>query len=441
MRKTYDFLAIGLGPFNLSLACLVSPLEGVESLFLDRKKAFTWHEGMLLDGTTLQNPFLADLVSMADPTSPFSYLNYCKQQGRLYTYYIRENWYLSRQEFNRYCQWVTGQLENLKFQHEVENIRYDPDLSAYIVSGSDHSRGTNFEFIAKKLVVGIGSVRHLPPGSEIRHAIHTADYLKNREYLKKCRNITIIGSGQSGAEVYRELLVDAKQHGYTLNWITRAPRFFQMENAKLTLELISPDYGNYFYGLDPAVKSALIADQRTIYNGINPSLIAEIYDLLDERRHLDAPQTRLLPNMALTECGFSPDTRHWTLEFTHTQTGEVFGHQTDGLVFATGYRYRLPAFIEGIRDRIRWDEEGRYRPFRHWAVDHQGLEIFVQNVGFQSHGLINPDLGLACYRNSRLVLALTGVDHYPAEQRTIFQDFRPPRDSGFELIARKGNAE
>ena len=91
----YDFIAIGLGPFNLGLACLAEPL-GSRSLFLDRKAEFSWHPGMLLDGTTLQNPFLANLVSMADPTSRFSYLNYCKQQGRLYNYYIRENWYLSR---------------------------------------------------------------------------------------------------------------------------------------------------------------------------------------------------------------------------------------------------------------------------------------------------------------------------------------------------------
>lgn len=94
----YDFIAIGVGPCNLGLACLTAPLSDVRSLFLERKPAFCWHPGMLLDGTTLQNPFLADLVSMADPTSSLSYLNYCKQQGRLYTYYIRENWYLDRQD-------------------------------------------------------------------------------------------------------------------------------------------------------------------------------------------------------------------------------------------------------------------------------------------------------------------------------------------------------
>lgn len=126
----YDFIAIGLGPFNLGLACLSAPLEGVRCLFLEKKDQFAWHSGMLLEGTTLQNPFLADLVSMADPTNPLSYLNYCKQQGRLYTYYIRENWYLTRQEFDRYCKWAAARLENVRYQHNVEEIWHDPKATA-----------------------------------------------------------------------------------------------------------------------------------------------------------------------------------------------------------------------------------------------------------------------------------------------------------------------
>ena len=99
-REIYDFVAIGLGPFNLSLACLSAPLPGVRALFLDKKPGFDWHPGMLIEASTLQNPFLADLVSLADPRSEYSYLNYCKQTGRIYSYYMRENHYLTRAEYN-----------------------------------------------------------------------------------------------------------------------------------------------------------------------------------------------------------------------------------------------------------------------------------------------------------------------------------------------------
>ena len=437
----YDFLAIGLGPFNLGLACLTAPLEGVRSVFLESKTEFSWHAGMLLDGTTLQNPFLADLVSMADPTSRLSYLNYCKQQGRLYTYYIRENWYLSRQEFDRYCKWAAAQLDNVRYQHEVQEIWHDPSLPGYVVSGIRGPDNTAFQLRARKLVIGIGGVAHVPaccsPGDALV-APHTSSYLRHKAQLQRCSNITVIGSGQSGAEVYHDLLRESEQHGYSVNWVTRAPRFFQMENAKLTLELITPDYGHYFYGLEPSVKARTLDDQRSIYNGINQSLIEGIYETLDERRHREGPSTRLLTHLALQQCERVPGTGHWALTFEHTQLGRHYRHVTDGLVFATGYRHQLPGFIEGIRERIRWDEEGRYAPSEHWAVDHENREIFVQNVGLQSHGLTNPDLGLACYRNSRLLLELTGQDVYPCESRTAFQDFVPTADSGFVAIDRQG---
>ena len=77
----------------------------MRALFLEKKPGFDWHPGMLIEASTLQNPFLADLVSLADPRSEYSYLNYCKQTGRIYSYYMRENHYLSRAEYNRYCQW------------------------------------------------------------------------------------------------------------------------------------------------------------------------------------------------------------------------------------------------------------------------------------------------------------------------------------------------
>ena len=112
MNKIYDF--IGIGPFNLGLACLAEPIDGLDCLFLDRAEGFNWHPGMMLDSATLQTPFMADLVTLADPTSRFSFLNYAKQIGRLYAFYIKEDFFLMRREYNQYCQWVVEQLDSLR---------------------------------------------------------------------------------------------------------------------------------------------------------------------------------------------------------------------------------------------------------------------------------------------------------------------------------------
>ncbi len=107
--NTLDFIAIGLGPFNLSLACLAEPLDDLSGLVLDENPQFDWHPGMMLENARLQTPFLSDLVTLADPTSPYSFLNYLKAQGRIYSFYIRESFFLLRREYNQYCQWAASQ--------------------------------------------------------------------------------------------------------------------------------------------------------------------------------------------------------------------------------------------------------------------------------------------------------------------------------------------
>ena len=64
-QKIYDFIGIGIGPFNLGLAALSQPLTGVNSLFLDMQSGFNWHPGMLLEHATMQTSFIADLVTLA----------------------------------------------------------------------------------------------------------------------------------------------------------------------------------------------------------------------------------------------------------------------------------------------------------------------------------------------------------------------------------------
>ncbi|MFY1850671.1 lysine N(6)-hydroxylase/L-ornithine N(5)-oxygenase family protein [Achromobacter xylosoxidans] len=427
-REIYDFVAIGLGPFNLSLACLSAPLPGVRALFLDKKPGFDWHPGMLIEASTLQNPFLADLVSLADPRSEYSYLNYCKQTGRIYSYYMRENHYLTRAEYNRYCKWVAARLPNLRFNSDVQSVLHDPETDTYLVTGQHSVNGERFMVRCRKLVLGLGSQPVLPPCCDRREApyIHSADYLRHKEQLQRRTSITIVGSGQSAAEVFHDLLRDSDEHDYSLAWITRSPRFFQMENTKLTLELISPDYTNYFYDLPEARRRQILAEQSSLYKGINASLINQIYDLLDERIHNGDNRYTLLTNAELRASRHDRGTGRYQLEFRHVDTGQPFSHSTDGLVLATGYARSIPSCVNPIHDRIAWADDGGYRIARNYTIDHGGNEIFVQNSGLLSHGVTNPDLGFCCYRNSQILRELTGHEHYAIEPRTALQDFRPP---------------
>jgi lysine N6-hydroxylase len=431
-----DFVAIGLGPFNLSLACLADPIRDLRGLFLERNEDFDWHPGMLIDDTTLQNPFLADLVSLADPQSKFSFLNYCKQEGKLYAYYIRERFYLSRAEYNRYCKWAIGQLSSISFGSNVENVEYDSEHAHYVVSGRHVRTGQPFVYRARRLVIGVGSVPQLPACcDDVRErCVHSAHYVARKRELQQKRSIAVIGSGQSAAEIFYDLLKESDDHDYSITWITRSPRFFQMENTKLTLEMISPDYIDYFYNLPDTVRENIIAKQDSLYKGVNASLINQIYDLLDDRRSRGHHTARLITNSELTGCHHDRIDDRFRLRFVQRDEGVQYTHVTDGAIFATGYAQNVPGFIDGIRQRIRWDDKGRYRLSRNYAIDVNERDVFVQNAGLYSHGLTNPDLGMSCYRNSCILRELTGVEYYKIERRIALQDFSVPDTDAFVKV-------
>jgi lysine N6-hydroxylase len=419
MREpAHDFIGIGLGPFNLGLACLTDPIDDLDGLFLEARDELAWHPGMLLDEATLQVPFLADLVTMADPTSRWSFLNYLKQTGHLYPFYIRESFYPLRREYDDYCRWAAEQLGTVRFGQPVVGVEHDG--ATYVVR-----TGAGEEHRARRLVIGVGTEPSVPECLAGLDALHSSDYLRHKQRLQRLRSITIVGSGQSAAEIYHDLLAESSDHDYELTWLTRSPRFFPMEYTKLTLELTSPEYTAYFQGLPELTRRRLLRDQRSLYKGISGDLVDAIFDLHYRLRVTgDGPRTTLVTNTAVV--GADRTDEGYRLDLHHEETDEPFELTTEGLVVATGYAARVPAFLDGVRDRVATDEHGRYLVSPTYAVDHAGDEIFVQNAEEHSHGFVAPDLGMGAYRNSVLVAAMCGREVYPIEKRVAVQSFGVP---------------
>ncbi|MEV6298928.1 SidA/IucD/PvdA family monooxygenase [Actinoplanes sp. NPDC051861] len=417
--RTYDFVAIGVGPFNLGLAALTADLPDVDGVFLEQRAEFDWHPGLMIDGVTIQVPFMADLVTMADPTNRFSFLNYLKQVGRLYPFYIRENFYPLRAEYNEYCKWVAGQLPSIHWNTRVDTVTYDGE--AYLV----HTAGETYR--ARKLVLGIGTAPRVPAAVDQGEYVHSADYLPNREKLRGLDSITVIGSGQSAAEIYLDLLNDIETYGYHLSWITRSPRYFPMEYTKLTLEMTSPEYIRYHHGLPLEVRDRLGREQRNLYKGISGDLVDAIYDTLYAKSLHGPVPTTLLTGTALEGVIWDEAEKRYTLALNHAEQGRSFTASTRGLVLATGYAPRVPSFLDPVRDRINWDARGRFDVAVDYAVDVNGNEVFVQNAEEHTHSLTAPDLGMGAYRNSVILKGVTGREIYKIEESIAFQQFGAPK--------------
>ncbi|MFJ6453189.1 lysine N(6)-hydroxylase/L-ornithine N(5)-oxygenase family protein [Paenarthrobacter sp. NPDC091669] len=425
--KIYDVAGIGVGPFNLGLAALSEPVENLDCVFLDRRESFDWHPGMMLEPAHLQVPFMADLVTLADPTSPFSFLNFLKQTGRLYRFYIRENFYPLRAEYNQYCQWVAGQLGSVRFSTDVLDVTYDDGVYRLTVQGPDGAEVLR----ARKLVLGTGTSPYVPDScAGIVDAgglvLHNADYLSRKSELQSKRSITIVGSGQSAAELYYELLQEIDVYGYQLNWVTRSGRFFPLEYTKLTLEMTSPEYVDYFHSLPGEQRDSLIKSQKNLYKGINSDLIDDIYDLLYTKSLSGMVDTQLHTHSSLTAAEWDAATGTHTLQLHHEEHGRGYTLESEAVVLATGYTYKEPAFLAGIQDRIRRDAKGRFDVERNYGTGVEPGEIFVQNAELHTHGFVTPDLGMAAYRNSCILREITGREVYPIERSIAFQQFGAP---------------
>ncbi|WP_078491551.1 lysine N(6)-hydroxylase/L-ornithine N(5)-oxygenase family protein [Streptomyces yerevanensis] len=442
-----DLIGIGIGPFNLSLAALAHPLAELDTAFYDQRPAFDWHPGLLIDGATLQVPFLADLVTLADPVSPWSFLNYLRSRDRLFPFYFAERFHIHRAEYAAYCRWVSDHLPALHFGHHIDAVRWNPGLDLFEVDftrrpdpegpdldGDDSEEGeAHGRTYAKNLVLGIGTAPHIPeplrplveaPGVPV---IHAADYLEHREQLLTADHITVIGSGQSGAEIYLDLLRHRPAGREKIHWLARTEAFAPMEYSKLGLEHFTPDYTRYFHALPEPVRDRLVPAQWQLHKGIDADTIAAIHDELYQRTlHGGWPDTVLTPGIHVRTAGRIARTRI-ELHLEHIQQGTRTRLTTDAVVLATGYRERpLDPLLAGLDPYVLRDSAGRPHIDDQYRLTLDPTvtgSLYVQNAELHTHGVGTPDLGLAAWRSATILNSLTGKDPYPLPQRTAFTTF------------------
>ncbi|WP_149552640.1 lysine N(6)-hydroxylase/L-ornithine N(5)-oxygenase family protein [Streptomyces marokkonensis] len=441
----HDLVGIGIGPFNLSLAALAQPLPALRTAFYDRRPGFTWHPGLLLDDATVQVPFLADLVTLADPTSPWTFLNHLRSRERLYPFYFAEHFHIRRTEYDAYCRWVAAHLPALRFGHHVDTVRWNPERALFEADvtrlGPDGPAGSADRVHARNIVLGIGTEPWTPEafrplaGTPGLPVVHADDYLTHRDTLLAAGHITVVGTGQSGAEIYLDLLRRRPAGRERLHWIGRTEAFAPMEYSKLGLEHFTPDHTRYFHALPEPVRDRLVPAQWQLHKGIDAATLAAIHDELYRRSlHGGWPDTVLTPAVHVRAARRTGPTGGPRIELhlEHTRQRTRATLTTDAVVLATGHRARpLDRLLAPLEPHLRRDRAGRPRVDAHFRL---GLDrsvtgsVYVQNAELHTHGVGTPDLGLAAWRSATILNHLTGRRTYPLPTRTAFTTFglHPP---------------
>ncbi|WP_030200935.1 lysine N(6)-hydroxylase/L-ornithine N(5)-oxygenase family protein [Streptomyces sp. NRRL S-87] len=406
----YRCIGVGVGPANLSLASLLHGRPEVPNLFVDRKESFTWHDGQQIPGTTLQVSQFKDLVSLADPSSPFSFLSYLHEKGRVYHFLNARFDDVPRREFRNYLAWASRRNENIAFGETVREVAFDDEANRFTVR-TDRRTAT-----ADNVVVGIGSRPWIPPqGADGQGAtqFHVADYLERAHGLGGKR-VVVIGGGQSGAEAFLDLISrSGAELPRRVSWISRRQNYFPIDDSPFTNDFYMPSHADYFYGLPREQRHHLNTRHILTSDGISESTLREIYQAIYVHRFVEDNDDLVALHPDRDVFDVSPGAvGGWEVSARHNgESDSLEKFEADVIVWATGYRPAAMDFLAPVADRL--EREGdELRVDEDYAVRWDGpadRRIFVQNGVRGQRGLADPNLSLNAWRSRRIADRLIGV--------------------------------
>lgn len=427
-----DVLGIGFGPSNLSLAIAIEEHPAASrpsSCFLEAKPRFGWHDGMLLPGASMQISFLKDLVTPRTPTSPYGFLAYLHEHGRLTDFINLKTFFPSRQEFHGYLSWAAQRVQvPVRYGTRAQRIDWLGDRFEVIARhlGRD-GREREERFTARRIVLAPGLRPVLPEGIESgTRVFHNHELIPRLERLGPLRHgrFVVIGSGQSAAEVAAHLLdayPDAEVHA-----AFRRFGYTPSDDTPYANRIFDPDAVDAFHRAPAAVKRGLLdAHRLTNYSAVDAELIQELF-----RREYDERVTgtrRFFVHRASELAQLRQEEDGVTAELRGLVDGEAESLRADAVVFATGFRAsdvrellgdgieRDGAFHEGPAD----DEvTGAGLPLveRDYSLRLSGLprRIFLNGGVQHSHGLSSSLLSNIAVRSGEILDAIELAADTPA---------------------------
>ncbi|MBR3206375.1 MAG: SidA/IucD/PvdA family monooxygenase, partial [Bacillus sp. (in: Bacteria)] len=369
---------------------------------------------------------LADLVTMANPRSKYTFLNYLHESNRLHRFYTFEQFDIPRREFNEYLSWVAGELDSCQFGMKVEEVTDCED--GYLVKVRRLKDGALSEYRAKHVVLGTGSKPMIPvdvPEAALPHVTHSSRYVDQQKELHEAETVAVIGSGQSAAEIFLDLLQHQKK-GQQLSWFTRSSEFRELETAELGQELFTPKYVEYFHSLPYEERMNTLPRLAGLRNGIDASTLSRIYQELYHRSVSGEEPSVLIQPMTELEAIHMEDEQQVELHLKQWQLKKEKKITADHVVLATGYTPNIPEWFSAYEPLIEWESDKHFKvtdDFRLVFKDKRSHHLFTFTNLDHSHGTAATNLKLSIYRNQKVIRTIRGDTKEQVKQETAFQQF------------------
>ncbi|MFD5514945.1 SidA/IucD/PvdA family monooxygenase [Streptomyces sp. NPDC127066] len=436
-KNPYDVIGVGFGPSNLALAIAAEEHDGERTcLFLERSPRLRWHPGMLIEGSRMQISFLKDLVSLRNPASPYTFLQYTKAKGRLERFVNLGEFRPTRLEYQDYLQWVAeffaGQVRYNAEVTRVSPVRLPGEDAhrLFRVEARDVRTGRITVSHAANVVHAAGGRPRLPAevcaGPAVRHSSDFLpgfpDHFADRSYPYE---FGVAGDGQSAGEIAAYLLrgyPESRVHLFLSGEALRAT-----DNSPFVNEQFFGSSAESFCSRTSSERAVLRAELRdTNYGVVEAGFLDDLYRMVYDdavrgtRRLIMHPATQVT---AVRDGDTGP-----RVAVVDRRSGADGVIRCDGVVLATGYVRALDESIFG--DLIPFlkteGDELVLSDHRVSTTAEVAGGFYVQGYGEHAFGIGDTLLSLLPFRSRQIITDICEQTPPPARTRRPVEASRIP---------------
>ncbi|WP_020387411.1 SidA/IucD/PvdA family monooxygenase [Kribbella catacumbae] len=434
INREVELLAIGAGPANLALAVAIEELgiDGLaeNTLVIERGHSIEWQRGLLLPWTKSQVAFAKDLVTLRNPRSEFTFLNYLRSVGRLDDFINMGSFTPYRLEVSGYLSWVAESLRKVRLELGCECTSVTPVRdSAGTLTGWLTKLADGSTISSRYLVIGAGRDTYVPPvlaGLPSDRLVHSTRYRTRVTALDKEQphRVAVVGAAQSAAEMFRALHTDLPASD--VSWVMRSIGLRAYDTNKFTNELYYPSYIDKVFEARPEGREQILREMHlTNYSGVETDLLQDLYTSMYLDKLSGVEQRRLVTMTDIT--GARAEGDEIVLELTDRRTDAVTELRRDLVFLGTGFIREMPAMVRNLSAAIGLDRIDVTRQYRLKLGEPSDAACYLQGVNEATHGIADSLLSVLGNRAADIandVLArragkrTNGIHRATAEQLT-----------------------
>lgn len=408
-RHEVEVLAIGAGPANLALAVALEELApdvAHGTLIIEQHDDLAWQRGMLLPWAQSQVSFLKDLVTLRNPRSQFSFINYLHSIGRLDDFINLGSFTPYRVEISDYLRWVGRGLTKVRVQYDRRCVSIEPgysfddEVTEWVVRLADGD-----EIVCRNLVIGAGRDANIPaqfariPRERL---IHSTEFSARIDSLDPdaTRRIVVLGGAQSAAEMLWTTYQEFPKAQCTM--VMRSIGLNSYESSKFTNELFYPSFVDKFHAALPDARDQLLREMhRSNYSGLAPGML----DLLYRQMYLDkltgADRLRMLTMTEVADARMNGS--EVVLTLTDRKTGDCEEARCDVVLLGTGFVQGMPRLVRDLAAAVDLDEVSVSRSYRLNLPPSVRAGCYLQGTNEATHGIADSLLSVLAIRSEEIV--------------------------------------